>query len=134
LTLLLLLQGCKINLDTFPYISYPYLAKLTFHKHISNQNGNLTFTDFDKETGIQSPFYFLLKIKEIENNGSVRVVFYNKKSRKVDQKEFQFGEKGKYYEYIIFFDKVEFLPPGTYSYAVFLNRSLLYEDKVTISY
>ncbi len=45
---------------------------------------------------------------------------------------FQFGEDGKYYEYIIFTDKVSEFQAGKYRYIIFINKTLIYEDKITI--
>ncbi|MCP4156863.1 MAG: hypothetical protein GY757_54625 [bacterium] len=46
--------------------------------------------------------------------------------KRVAQKRFEFGEPGKYYEYIILFDRVEGLPPGKYRYGIFCNEKLIY--------
>ena len=79
-----------------------------------------------------SPFYFLLEIKEIENSGELTVNFYDKDGKRVQQKTFVFGAAGQYYEYILFFDKVENLAPGKYRCAVFLNNTLIYEDGIAV--
>ena len=54
---------------------------------------------------------------------------YFVQARKLD---FSFGEADKYFEYIIFIDRVENLKPGKYRYAVFLNDHLLAERKLVI--
>ena len=53
--------------------------------------------------------------------------------KKVKEISFEFGEDAKYYEYIMFIDKVEKLKPGNYRYVIFLNNHLFYEDSITIS-
>lgn len=45
---------------------------------------------------------------------------------------FSFGEADKYFEYIIFIDRMENLKPGKYRYAVFLNNLLLAENKFIV--
>lgn len=45
---------------------------------------------------------------------------------------FRFGEQGKYYEHIIFIDKLSVLLPGQYRYAVFLNEYLTYEGYINV--
>lgn len=45
---------------------------------------------------------------------------------------FEFGEDGKYYDYIIFTDKVSELTPGKYRYTVFINDKIIYEDNMKI--
>ena len=54
---------------------------------------------------------------------------YFVQARKLD---FSFGEADKYFEYIIFIDRVEKLKPGKYRYAVFLNDHLMYENNLVI--
>ena len=54
---------------------------------------------------------------------------YFVRDRKLD---FSFGEADKYFEHIIFIDRVENLKPGKYRYAVFLNDHLLAESKLVI--
>jgi hypothetical protein len=74
-----------------------------------------------------------LEIKELENSGELRVNFYDKEGKRVNRKTFPFGEDGQYYEYILFFDRVENLSPGKYRYTLFLNDRLIYEDLIDIS-
>jgi hypothetical protein len=79
-----------------------------------------------------------LKLSEIEDNGSVKIVFYengeksDKRKKKVVEKEFEYGQAGKYYEYILFFDKVEGLEAGKYRYAIFCKGRLVYESQLEI--
>lgn len=115
---------------------------MEFLKEVKNVNGKARKRRF-KDDRITSPFYFLLQVKEIENNGVITVRFYDAPQkdksgkspgpgRTVMEKRFEFGKPGKYYEYIIFFDRVEGLPPGPYRYTVFYNDRLIYDDKVEI--
>jgi hypothetical protein len=76
----------------------------------------------------------------MEDSGTVQIRFYpatqNKEKAepvKLVEKEFYFGQSGKYYEYIIFFDQVEGLSPGSYRYAIFCNNKLIYEDGIMIN-
>lgn len=133
---------------------------MEFFKEVKNVNGKAKKRRF-KEDRITSPFYFFLKIKEIEDNGAITVRFYEgtasptgkgaapptgkapapseKKpvggavlNKKITEKSFEFGKPGKYYEYVIFFDRVEALSPGKYRYAIFYNNHLIYEDRVEV--
>jgi len=54
---------------------------------------------------------------------------YFEQARKLN---FSFGEADKYFEYIIFIDRMENLKPGKYRYAVFLNNLLLTENKFVV--
>lgn len=142
--LLLLISGCGVKAEYLPQVDYPYVAEMEFLKEVRNVDGKAKKKRF-KEDRITSPFYFLLKIKEIENDGAITVRFYtgespakkgtngeNNLNKKVTEKTFQFGKPGKYYEYVIFFDHVETLSPGKYRYAVFYNDHLIYEDRLEI--
>ncbi|UCH94815.1 MAG: hypothetical protein JSV88_31780 [Candidatus Aminicenantes bacterium] len=122
-------------MEQLPVLSYPYVSEIEFLKEVKNINGKAKKTRFDRDR-ITSPFCFFLKIKEIENNGTLAVVFYensNDSNKKVAERTFYFGKPGKYYEYIIFFDQVDGLNPGDYRYAVFLNQHLLYEGELRIN-
>ena len=133
--LLLLVSGCGVKTAYLPRVEYPYVAEMEFLKEVKNVNGKAKKKHF-KEDRITSPFYFFLKVKEIENDGTVTVCFYGGEGKgsnvKIVEKTFQFGKPGKYYEYVIFFDRVEVPRPGKYRYAVFYNGRLIYEDKLEI--
>lgn len=131
--------GCGVKMEQLPLINYPYVSEVEFLKEVKNINGRAKKTTF-KHNRITSPFYFLVKIKEIENNGVLTVCFYttaNVKTvvndKKVAEKIFHFGEAGKYYEYIIFFDRVDNLDPGRYRYAIFCNQRLIYEGQLVVN-
>ena len=127
--------GCGVKMEQLPLLSHPYVSEVEFLKEVKNVNGKAKKTPFDHDR-ITSPFHFFLKIKEIENNGTLAVVFYedaDKTGKKVAEKTFFFGEPGKYYEYIIFFDQVEGLNPGKYRCVVFLNQHLIYECQLQIN-
>lgn len=104
---------------------------MAFYKEVKNIDGKARKKRF-KEDRIVPPVHFFLKIKEMENQGTVTIRFYNDTAELTAQREFFYGETGKYYEYIIFFDVVEELTPGTYRYSVFCNEKLLYEDSIDI--
>lgn len=132
---LLITVGCGVKIEQLPLLSHPYVSEVEFLKEVKNVNGKAKKTPFDRNR-ITSPFSFFLKVKEIENNGALAVVFYedaDKTGKKVAEKTFNFGEPGKYYEYIIFFDQVEGLNPGKYRCVVFLNQHLIYECPLQIN-
>ena len=52
--------------------------------------------------------------------------------RKSGTLDFSFGEEGRYFEYIIFIDRMNNLKPGKYRYGVFLNNLLLTENKFVV--
>ena len=163
------LPSCGVKVKELPSIEFPYVSEIEFLKEVQNVSGKAKKKRF-KDNRVISPFYFLLKVKELENDGIMKIAFYetgeitdDQKKRgqarktevermrgwedgkkrgqarksmedgkkrgqarknepvKVVSKQFRFGEQGKYYEYIVFFDRVEGLKPGIYRYAVFLT-------------
>ena len=84
--------GCNVKVEYLPQISFPYVAEMEFLKEVKNVNGKAKKKKF-KDDLIYVPFYFLLKIKEIENNGIIIVRFYetktdkNNKIKTVEKKE-----------------------------------------------
>jgi len=58
--------------------------------------------------------------------------FYYPLHKSIKEMIFKFGEQGKYYEHIIFIDKVSTLLPGQYRFAIFLNNILTYEGYLNI--
>lgn len=128
--------GCGVKTGYLPQVSYPYVAEMDFLKEVKNVNGKARKKRF-KNDRITAPFYFLLKVNEIENNGTITVRFYETgpavdMGRRVMERMFQFGQPGKYYEYVIFFDQVEGIHAGKYRYAVFYNNKLIYENFVEV--
>lgn len=144
LLLLIFIPGCGVKTAYLPQVDFPYVAEMEFLKEVRNVNGKAKKKRF-KDDRITAPFYFFLKIKEIENNGTITVRFYTGENpinkgkdnetdlnKKLAEKTFEFGKPGKYYEYVIFFDRVEGLAPGKYRYAVFYGSALIYEDRLEV--
>lgn len=126
--------GCGIKVDQLPFMSYPVVSEVEFLKEVRNVEGKAKKKHF-KDDRVTSPFFSFIKLDEVENNGVLSIRFYTdfgKESREIAGKEFEFGEAGKYYEYIMFFDVVEKIEPGTYRYGIFVNDRLLYEGKLII--
>jgi hypothetical protein len=157
--------GCGVKAEYLPQVSYPYAAEMDFLKDVKNINGKAKKKRF-KDDRVTAPFYFLLKVKEIENSGTIAVRFYETveagqvgqfgqsgqpgqpgqsgqtgeaakpegvMGRQVQERVFQFGQPGKYYEYIIFFDRVEGFNPGKYRYGIFYNDKLIYENYLDVN-
>lgn len=135
LLLLSFAVGCGVKAEYLPQVDFPYLSEMEFLKEVRNVNGKAKKRRF-KGDRVRSPFYFLLKVKEIENSGTITVRFYKGESSEnltAAERTFRFGQEGKYYEYVIFFDRVEVPEPGKYRYAVFYNTRLIYEEQVEVS-
>jgi len=116
-------------------LNSPYVAEIEFLKEVKNIDGKAKKKRFENEY-ITSPFFFFLKIKGIEDDGTLRVAFYknsNKNRKYVEERSFSFGEKGKYYDFIIFFDQIKGLSPGIYRITVFLRDHLIYEGNVRVN-
>jgi hypothetical protein len=132
-TVIVLLAGasCRIKPEQLPFLDYPYLFQMEFLKGVENDNGKAR-KEYFKDGIVRAPFYFLLTVKELEDEGSIWVKFYDGDKKKVAEYSFRYGEPGKYYEYIICFEKVERILPGSYRYTVFFNDGLIYEGSVTV--
>ncbi len=125
-------SGCGIKTAQLPFLDYPHAAQIGFYQEVENNSGKLEKEKF-KDDRVISPFFFVLEVKDIENSGKLTVSFYDKDGNRAARNEFNYGEEGQYYEYILFFDKVETLKPGEYRYVVFLKDKLVYEDHITVN-
>ncbi len=123
--------SCRIKPEQLPFLAHPYLYKIEFLKHVENDNDKAK-KEYFKDGVVRVPFYFLLTVKELEDEGAIRVRFYNEDKKRVAERAFYYGEPGKYYEYIICFERVENILPGSYRYAVFYNDGLIYEGSLTV--
>jgi len=139
-SLLVFSVGCGVKMSQVPVVSYPYVSEFEFFKDVRNVDGKAKKIKF-KDGRIVSPFCFFVKVSEVENNGVVRVVFYEgkekkgtgeEKNKKLAEYTFDYGEEGKYYEYILFFDRVDSLGVGKYRYAVMINNRLLFEGSFDV--
>jgi len=129
-------SGCRFKVEQLPEVNYPYISEVEFLKEVRNDNGKARKTPF-KNGRITSPFFIFVKIREIEDSGMLAIRFYGSDDKggggeRMEERTFRFGEDGKYYEYIIFFDRIDGLAAGEYRYAVFFRGKLLYEDRVRV--
>jgi len=127
-----MVSSCGVKPEQLPFLSHSYISKIEFVKNVENIKGKLKKERF-KHGIITSPFYFILKIKEVENKGELFIKFYNINGKKKDEKSFEFGDFGKYYEYVICFDRIDKLTSGRYHYIIFFNNRLIYEDYLNLN-
>lgn len=128
----LLAASCRLKPEQLPFLDYPYFFSMEFLKHVEKDNGKAK-KEYFKDGVVRVPFYFLLTVKELEDEGVLSVRFYNRDGKKVAEHAFRYGEPEKYYEYIICFEKVAGILPGSYRYAVFYNDGLIYEGSLTVA-
>ncbi len=208
-----LVSGCNLKVKYLPQITSPYITEVEFLKQAEQGEKKIKKIYF-KNNRIQVPFYFFLKIENIENSGQIDVKIYRSRSgdiinyslkaiqttinhllwrintlmglsgrnicpeekqdflvdltytdlihslgrghfktlavsiffprifnlhhfryeyyEKARELNFRFGEDGKYYEYIIFIDKINLLKPGKYRYGIFLNGYLLHQNYLNV--
>ncbi len=126
----MLFVNCGVKVDQLPFLNDPYISEILFLKNIKNSNDKIKKISF-KNNKITSPFFLYLKLKEVENKNKLFVKFYKKNKLKTEL-SFEFGEDGKYYDYIIFTDKVGLLKSGKYRYIVFINNKNIFEDSLII--
>lgn len=129
--LLFTATACGVKVEQLPQVNYPYISEIEFYKEVKNVDGKARKKRF-KGDRIIPPVHFFLKINEMENEGTVFVRFYDEAKTLAAEREFYYGETGKYYEYIIFFDVVEELKPGKYRYTIFFNEKLIFEEQLEI--
>lgn len=132
--IVIFMLGCGVKMKHLPFLASPYVSEIEFLREVKKVNGKAK-KKFFKDNLITSPFYFYIKIKEIENSGIVKIIFYEKQDKnwiqRIEQK-IKYGQQGKYFEYIIFFDRVSGLLPGKYRYIIFINQHVIYENQIDI--
>jgi hypothetical protein len=114
-----------------PFLTSPFISEITFLKNIENRDGKIK-KEYFKNNRIKSPFYIFIKLNEAENKNTLFVKFYNSENNMIKDLFFEFGKKGKFYEYIIFTDKITELKPEKYRYIIAINKCVIYENEVII--
>ncbi len=72
-----------------------------------------------------------MEIANTSGEGSLKILLYKNK-KLAYKKKFNFGERGKVYEKITIWSRVEKKLTGKIRYAVFYNNSLLWTGKIRI--
>ena len=124
-------NGCGVKVDQLPYLENPYVSEIQFLKKIENVEDKVKKTHFSNNR-IRAPFYLYLKLNAAENYNHLSIKFYNQLDRKIHQITFEFGEDGKFYEYILFTDKISKLKGGRYRYIIFINNHAIYENRFRV--
>ena len=76
---LLLISGCNMKAKFLPQIPTPYITEVEILKQVEQKDQEMKKVYF-KDNQIRIPFYFYLKIENIENSGRLQVFFYREKS------------------------------------------------------
>ena len=101
-----------------------FLKKIIVHE---NSVEKIFFKD-----KISSPFFIYLELKDVEGQGFFLLKLYNKK-REIYRKKFIFGKKGKIYDSIIVWDRIEIKKYNKLKWAIFYNKNLIYEGEIYIN-
>ena len=118
-------------MEDLPLLTTPHVCELAAFQRITADQDRLDREEF-KNGRVQSPFYLLVRICDVEGAGTVRLALYNERGERVKQSPFAFGKENLYYSHIICFEHYGDLAPGTYRVAVFLNDHILDERPLRI--
>lgn len=124
--------GCKLNMKKFPLINYPYVENFELLKHLEYSNEKIINKKKFKNKQISMPCFFLLKVAELENKGTIALVFYNKNNRRISRRVFEYGKPGGYYKSIVLWGKIAELKQAKYRYCIFYNSEIIYEGVVEL--
>lgn len=124
--------GCKLNMKKFPLMSYPYVESFELLEHLEYADDKIINKKKFKNKYISMPCFFLLKVAELENTGTVALVFYNKDKRRISRRVFEYGKQGSYYKSIVFWGEITELKQGKYRYCIFYNEEIIYEGSVEL--
>jgi len=123
--IILMFFSCTVDFKKLPSISYPYVSEIEFLKSIEVNDNKVKKTKF--KNGIKYPFILFVKLEEINGSGELSIKIYNKQKKVVHKKNFKFGKQGKYYEYIILWERIMKLEGRDFYYAIFYNEDLIRE-------
>ena len=130
--LLFLASGCKLDMKKFPYVNYPYVANFEILQHLEYAKDKITKKKKFKNKVITMPCFFLLKVAELENKGTISLVFYNTANRRISRRVFEYGKPGGYYNFIVLWGKITELKDGKNRYCIFYNSHIIYEGDVIL--
>ncbi len=127
--ILSLLTSCTVKTKDLPSLKAPYINRISFLKRVYQKNGKLLKISYKNK--VKNPFYIYIEIANTSGKGNLKILFY-KNDEIVYRKEFNFGEKGKDYEKITIWSRVDKKITGKIKYAVFYNNSLIWTGKIKI--
>lgn len=113
-------------------MQYPYVENFELLEHLEYADDKITNKKKFKNKQISMPCFFLLKVAELENTGTIALVFYNKSNRRISRRVFEYGKPGGYYNSILFWGKITELKEGKYRYCIFYNSHIIYEGEVEL--
>ncbi len=127
--ILSLSTSCTVKTKDLPSLKAPYINRISFLKRVYPQNGKLLKISYKNK--VKNPFYIYIEIANTSGKGNLKILFY-KNNEIVYRKEFNFGEKGKDYEKITIWSRVDKKLTGKIKYAIFYNNSLIWTGKIKI--
>lgn len=118
------MAGCAIRVEDLPFREYPYISELEFLRDLEVDGNQVKKTRYSEER-VTFPLVLFFKLNEVDGPGTLQIRIYDEKGQQVHIRDFQFGESGRYYEYIIFYNRLEKLPGNAFTLALFYNRDLI---------
>lgn len=122
-------MGCGVKPELLPFKKYPSVEKVLFLKKII-VHGESVEKIFFKDK-IIPPFFIYLELKDVEGEGFIILKLYNNK-QEIYHKKFSFGKKGKLYDSIIIWDRIEIKKYRKLKYAIFYKKNLIYRGDLDI--
>jgi hypothetical protein len=111
---------------------YPYVESFELLQHLEYSKDKIINKKKFKHKQIFMPCFFLLKVAELENAGTIALVFYNKSNHRISRRVFEYGKPGGYYNSIVLWGEITELKQGKYRYCIFYNSHIIYEGKVEL--
>jgi len=121
---MLLLFGCGVKVEDLPFRRYPVISRLEFLQDIEVSEDRIRKTVFPDPVP-RFPLVIFLKLKAVEGPGTLQLRIYGENREQVYARTFPFGKPGRYYDYIVLYNRIEDLPGTRFRYAVFYNRDLI---------
>ena len=129
--MILFLWGCGLKVSDLPYREYPFISELEFIKDISLKGEKILKTRF-KDNQIKFPMVMVFKLNEVTGKGTLKVQIYQEDKSRVLEKDFQFGERDKYYEYIFLYHRISKLVGHKFFLTISYNEELIWADWVQV--
>ncbi len=124
--------ACKLDMKKFPLVKYPYVESFELLRHLEYSENKIIDKKKFKNDKVTMPCFFLVKIIDLKNSGTLSLVFYNQDNRRISRRVFEYGKPGGYYDSIRLWGKITELKTGRYRYYIFYNTEIIYEGALEL--
>lgn len=116
----------------FPLIKYPYVESFELLRHLEYSENKIINKRKFKNNKVSMPCFFLVKIIDLKETGTISLVFYNQENRRISRRVFEYGKPGGYYDSIQLWGKITELKEGNYRYYIYYNSEVIYEGTLEL--